>query len=46
MYLEDENNKLTWTAVLDSDNTLFYHYDVSRTLNIPFKQEGKRNGKK
>lgn len=46
MYLEDENEKLTWTAVLDSDSARSYHYDVSKTLNIPFKQGGKSHGKK
>lgn len=46
MYLEDENNRLVWTAVLNSDSALFYHYDVSKTLNIPFKQGGNRHGKK
>jgi len=46
MYLEDEKNNMVWTAVLDSKTTVFYHYDVSKTLNIPLKQGRTRHGKK
>lgn len=45
MYLEDENNRLIFSAVIDSDNLKMYEHVVSNTMNIPTKT-GKNYGKK
>lgn len=45
MYLEDENNSLIFSAVIDSDNLKMYECVVSNTMNIPTKT-GKNYGKK
>lgn len=45
MYLEDENNELIFSAVLDSDNLKMYELVVSNSMNILTKT-GKSYGKK
>lgn len=45
MYFEDENNKLFFSAVIDSDNLKMYECVVSNAMNIPTKT-GKNYGKK
>lgn len=45
MYLEDENNDLIFSAVINTDNLKMYEFVVSNTMNIPTKT-GKNYGKK
>lgn len=45
MYLEDENNEMVFSAVINSDNLKMYELVVSNSMNIPTKT-GKNYGKK
>lgn len=45
MYLEDENNEMIFSAVLDSDNLKMYELVVSNSMNVPTRT-GKNYGKK
>ena len=46
VYLEDENDRLIWTAVIQATDYCFYEYETCNIMNIPLKQGGKRYGKK
>ncbi len=45
MYLEDENNDLVFTAVINTDDLKMYEFIVCNMMNIPTKT-GKNYGKK
>lgn len=44
--LEDENGNLMLQAVMKGNDSDYYIYETCNIMNIPFKQGGKRNGKK
>ena len=46
MFIEDEDDSIFWTAVLNITDYRFYEYDISNIMRVPLKQGGKSRGKK